>query len=299
MRPAGLSLLLCACLFTAVLAVPRLFASTGQLAYQANQHGNWDLFLLDVRTGLTRPLTLHTAEDHTPSWSPDGRQVAFYSLREADGGADVYVLDADTGQSRRLTHLGRNWRPSWSPDGTRMALMGGFDTIYLMNADGSSAAELATGFSPSWSPDGQRIVYYNNQRDSLNSDIYTIHADGSGLSNLSQHPANDWDPVWSPDGTRIAFTSARTGSAEIYTMRVCAAGEVACTPDVQQLTFHPATDRTPAWSSDGRYIAYESERDKFAQIYIVEAACGGTPQTCIPRRLTWGRYHHRFPAWRP
>src|SRR5690606_37591549 len=103
-----------------------------------------------------------------------------------------------------------------------------------------------------------------------NSDIYTIHADGSGLSNLSQHPANDWDPVWSPDGTRIAFTSARTGSAEIYTMRVCAAGEVACTPDVQQLTFHPATDRTPAWSSDGRYIAYESERDRFAQIYIVE-----------------------------
>ncbi len=281
------------------MAVPRLFASGAQIAYQTNQHGNWDLYWLDVRTGLTRRLTGHAAEDHTPSWSPDGTQVAFYSFRSAEGGPDIYLLNVAEGISKRLTHRGRSWRPAWSPDGRRFALMDGFDMIYVMDADGSNAHPLATGFSPAWSPDSQRLLYYMTQRDSLNSDIYMVNADGSNPRNLSLDPANDWDPAWSPDGTRIAFSSARSGNAEIYVMRLCDSDDRACLPDVRQLTFHPAADETPAWSPDGRFIAFASERDGRTQIYIVEADCGGWASSCVPRRLTWGAGQNRFPVWRP
>ena len=64
-----------------------------------------------------------------------------------------------------------------------------------------------------------------------NAEIYVINADGSGLTNLTNDPGNDYDPDWSPDGRQIAFSSTRDGNYEIYVMN--ADGSEVDQPDQQ------------------------------------------------------------------
>jgi Tol biopolymer transport system component len=283
-----------------VVSVPRLLPSSDQISFESNITGYWDIYLLDLRTGVIHNLTRYRADDRAASWSPDGEQLVFYSNRASELSGDIYVLDVLAGGVRWLTWGDRHhWRPVWSPDNDRITLMVSYDRIYIMDSDGRNAVQLAVGFAPSWSPDSQYILYYTSRYGELNADIYALRPDGTGFRNLSRHPANDWDPAWSPDGGRVAFTSARHGNAEIYVMTVCEPDQAGCDSSVQRLTFHRATDKTPAWSPDGRYIVFESERDGTAQLYMVEADCGGSEQTCHARPLTWGGGSKRYPAWRP
>ena len=72
--------------------------------------------------------------------------------------------------------------------------------------------------TPVWSPDGERIAFVSG--GNLNSDIYVMNADGSGITRLTHNnDASIRRPAWSPDGERIAF-SRRDGNGDIYVMNV-------------------------------------------------------------------------------
>jgi len=71
---------------------------------------------------------------------------------------------------------------------------------------------------PMWSPDGKKIAFTTN-RDG-NYEIYLMNNDGTGLTNLSKHAAQDTSPTWSPDGKKIAFVSTRDGGSDVYVMEV-------------------------------------------------------------------------------
>ena len=91
------------------------------------------------------------------------------------------------------------------------------------------------------SPDGTEIAF-SSDRDG-NDEIYVVDIDGTGLVNLTHHPADDMSPGWSPDGSRIAFSSFRDGrTAEVYVMD--SDGE-----NLVNLTNHSKDDRFRSWSS--------------------------------------------------
>ena len=233
-------------------------------------------------TELLRRLTDHPAGDYTPSFSPDGRHIAFMSKR--DGNREIYVMDSDGSNPTRLTDdPADDFSPSWSPDGRHIAFMSerdGNQEIYVMDFDGSNPRRLtddpADDRAPSWSPDGRYIVF-DSERDG-NQEIYVMDSDGSNPRRLTDDLADDFSPSWSPDGRHIAFMSYRDGNFEIYVM-----GSDGSNP--RRLTHHTASDSYPSFSPDGRYITFASRRDGNFEIYVMGSDGSN------PRRLT----HHT--AW--
>ena len=122
-----------------------------------------------------RQLTQHPGEDRKPAWSPDGRQIFFYSTRNENGG--IFFMDADGKNITELTNEGEN-APSWSPDGKQMAVhvhpgppvigavgiaagpLPGKPHIRVMDADGRNSEFIAVGHSPSWQSTFQGLAVH-------------------------------------------------------------------------------------------------------------------------------------------
>lgn len=144
--------------------------------------------------------------DGVPTWSPNSRQILFSSDRDHDHslpplerGRDIYVMDADGGNVRRLTDSGYNSIADWSPDGRRVVYMGGAsgNEIRVMNADGSGKTKLHDGSSPLWSPNGSEIAFI------WKNEGYVMKADGSEVRKLTLPSGQSFGPSdWAAPKTR-------------------------------------------------------------------------------------------------
>ncbi|MCP4260615.1 MAG: DUF5050 domain-containing protein [Planctomycetes bacterium] len=189
-----------------------------------------------------------------PSWSPNGKRIAFHSYR--DRNHEIYVMNADGSEQKNLTNNpAYDDNPFWSPDGKMIAFISVRDgnaaqltpderrEIYVMNTDGSEQKNLTNNSAYdaglSWSPDGKKIAF-DSYRDG-NLEIYVMNADGSEQKNLTNNPAEDVLPSWSSDGKKIAFRSKRDGNYEIYVMNADGSEQ-------KNLTNNPAYDGEPSWS---------------------------------------------------
>jgi Tol biopolymer transport system component len=200
-----------------------------------------------------RRLTRSPWPEFDPSWSPDGRFIAYRS--EPHEYPELWVMTPDGTGQHRLTWDGGF--PDWSPDGSMIAYApgggpSGRSSIAIMNADGSGRRRLPHtdyGELPSWSPDGKRIAFSNNL--SGEGLMYIVDVDGSRVMDLST-VGEGKQVAWSPDGRSILFASSRDhpdNYRDIYVMRPDGSG-------VKRLTHVRA--ETPAWSPDGRYIVFSA-----------------------------------------
>ena len=224
-----------------------------------NVHG-WpthDIYVMDADGSNPQNLTNNPADDWDPSWSPDGKRIAFTSRRDGFFNIEVYAMDADGSNLQNLTNNPRDDRnPSWSPYGAHIVFSarrkGHFENkfsitheVYVMNVDGGNQRRLTDNrnndWDPVWSPDGKRIAFEADRKGNLEKfDIYVMDADGGNLQKLTNHRAWDGSPSWSPDGERIVFHSERDGNYEIYVMDADGG-------NLQNLTNHRRGDFSPAW----------------------------------------------------
>lgn len=210
-------------------------------------------------TGLQR-LTRNASVDGHPTWSPDGRRIAFTRDRD-EFTANIYVMNADGSGQRRLTQelTRRPWvEVAWSPDWKEIAFvdsgaLGALD-IFVINADGSGLRNVTntwtTSFDLAWSPDGRRIAFLDGPVDG--APLTVVNADRTGKQRLTGLLMVDLGrPSWSPDGRTIAFIG-RSGVAgeAIYTVH-------ADGTRLRKLTH----GLDPEWSPDGRHIVFLSSRD--------------------------------------
>jgi Tol biopolymer transport system component len=226
------------------------------------------------------------ARDGSPAWSPDGSRIAFYS--ERDGNAEIYVMDADGGNVRRLTTVASDeGYPSWSPDGRTITFDsdrdGNFE-IYAMNADGTNVRRLTNhpsrDVSATWAPDGSGIAFMSDRDGGF--DVYLMNSDGSNTRRATK-TGTSWFPVWSQDSTRLAFHVGR----DVHTMP--AAGG-----DLRRLTHDPDNGMYPSWSPDGSRLVFMSWRSGRTQLYVMNA--DGTAQKTL---VTMERGDAIDPRWSP
>jgi Tol biopolymer transport system component len=144
----------------------------------------------------------------------------------------------------------------------------------------------------SWSPDGALIAFKVTRGISV--DLMAMDSNGIIQGWLTLDGRNNRTPNWSRDGQKIVFTSDRDGNAEIYRLDVaCVRLPEGCGQQQRRLTDHPAVDEAPAWSPDGRQIAFQSRRDGDHEIYLMDADGGHL------RRLTFDPGRDLHPAWSP
>jgi TolB protein len=254
-----------------------------RIAFEAKIDGRFAIVVMNADgTGLRR-LTGSQADGFASSWSPDGGRIAFCSKR--DGNREVYVMDADGANPVRLTRepAEDSW-PRWSPDGRWIAFVSarsGRREIHVIKPDGTGVRPLTGGEIDvdgrvAWSPDGAHVLFRGNTRgrlaeESVPAFFYTVSVGDGTTRRLTDVARRDYNPVWAPGGARIAFDANRNGGWEsddggweIFSARPDGS-------DRRNLTRNAVNDWGPAWSPDGRQIAYCSGMDDRYEIHVMAA----------------------------
>jgi TolB protein len=267
-----------------------------------------DFYVIDLGgDGLRR-----ISDGIDPTWSPDGQQIAFTRWREPRG---VWVV-SETGERRVFDWNEARW-PSWSPDGEQILFSrqhGGKEEqeicfrgkcftipaqpywkLGIVDAgDGAFFEPPGPNIAqaPSWSPDGEWIAYAG-ERGLVVQDLAGEH-----VTQITG-AARDTGPVWSPDGRRVAFTRRQHDHWEVYVVTFTDGAysggiltrltETPERPDgAPSSDGVPGNSAAPAWSPDGKHLAFLTDRSGEWEIWVTAApgnAASGGPRPVFGSEL--------------
>ncbi len=209
-------------------------------------------------------LTSEGGVEMFPSLSPDGKWVVYTRDELGTGQTDI-LLRAVGGQTAiNLTKdsTAEDSQAVFSPDGERIAFRSERDGggLFVMGRTGESVRRLTTeGFNPSWSPDGASIVYASQSigvAPGGRTAMSRLWVASTATGERRQLATGDGvQPAWSPHGQRIAYWGLQNDSAQRDLWTIAAGGG-----EPVRVTSDPAIDWSPAWSPDGRYLYFSSDR---------------------------------------
>lgn len=278
------------------------------VVYEASAAGVTNIFTIDPATLETKQLTSGDDFDGNPAWSPDRKRIVFTSKRDGQAFDDLYVMDADGGNARRLTDTpeAREISPRYSPDGKRIAYVSddraeGWN-LRDMTAGGDDRRHLAGPYAfaefPAWTPDGDHMFFaaIEESNDSASAatavDIYA--ASGANTAHIFSVDLETFEvqtrirtegidvcPHISPDGKRLLYASTVTADNaqhRIFVHDMDSADTTGASDTA--LTDAGARSDYPDPSPDGRLIVFTSTRDGNSEMYVMNV--DGSDQ----RRLT-------------
>ena len=245
---------------------PALSPGGDAVAYASMHDGTYRIVVLPLADPIPRPLTDGGGVgDGQPTWSPDGRRIAFM---RGDPRERVDLLAVEV-------------PPAAAEDAGDASAARPPQPVVLLRGD-DAAPELVGG--PAFSPDGAAVVLSADRRAGKGTGIWRLDLATGALARITPVPRRaegvvDLDPTFSPDGRRIAFASNRhlpAGHGDDLDLHAVATDGSGLT----RLTDDPGTAREPAYSPDGQRLFFASTRDRRGryewEVYVM-AASGGRP----------------------
>ena len=241
------------------------------------------LFILakSIAAQTVEPRKLIGTINEESSWSPDGKTIAFDSIRS--GKLNICPWRIDTCELKRITTTEANdFTPEWSPAGKEIAFVSdrtGHNEIFIIDLTGGMPRQVTKNNSdaihPHWSPDGRQIIYCS-ARDNPNQasaregevyEIYTIKPVGTDVKQITHDKGINTYSSFSPEGGQILFRKVLgEKNSEVFVMN----GDGS---SMRNLTNDPAFDGWPLWSPDGKRIVFGSNRENKTdyEIYVMNA----------------------------
>ncbi len=256
----------------------------GRIAFskQAAVNTTSDLFLINADGTGEVQVTAGAKVQGEFAWSQKGDRIAFSGLNAA-GKLQINVVSLLPGQQPQTINLSQaevdETFPSWSPDGSQLTFAskrGGSYQVYTMQADGSGARQISSGYAyagwPSWSPDGSQLAFVAGETSAggelLKAELYTMRPDGSAAKKLTSYNTILLRPRWSPDSQRLTFIYRQadaTRTPKLYLTNADGSGQRAITEGT-------ARDNNPLWSSDSQQLVYYSNANGSGRDNIFLAA---------------------------
>jgi dipeptidyl aminopeptidase/acylaminoacyl peptidase len=247
------------------------------------------VWMAPVSGGDAIPMTAKGSSASRPRWSPDGKYLSFLSSRN-NGKTQVWNLDRRGGEAQQLTEIPQGVRGyEWSPDGKKLLLVLQDPKPEDLEKD-KDKKEKKKKPKP-WVIDRLQFkMDYVGYLDNRRTHLFVFNLSDKKMTQITSGDFDDTQPAWSPDGKFVAFVSNRTEEpdANINTdIWIVSAENKDKGNTLRQVTTNSAPDQSPAWSPNGKHIAYETVVDTKYYSYFCTTFLAMTPvKGGKPRILT-------------
>ena len=307
---------------------PALSPDRTRLVFSSDRHNTASrAYVMALNKSVVIPVANEGLQGQ-PTWSPDGRQVAYYSYQPG-GTTDIYVIDANgTNAHPIVTSTSWEYAPAWSPDGSKIVFERDntngerpYGFLVVVNADGSGETQI-TDATPSpgyafavdartrWSPDGSRIVFERQEitesYTAASTDLWMVRPDGTGLVRLTDTPdVYDQFAAWRDDGSGLVWSGCTAGcqltigvilgepAGDVWQMNADGSG-------ITNVT-NTGIDAQPVWNatrtftgpvSPSTFLVVTRYQDGAFHLYRIH------PDGSEPLALTAGTLNDVNPQWR-